>query len=137
MRWYIPYGNPTYFLWLGLALIPLMIGLLYGHRFRGYQTLISLLFLVLTFGGPNWKTGISLIGYLIYQVLLVAAYSHYRQPKGSANRGWVFVLAVILAIVPLVIVKITPAVEGGRQSIIGFLGISYKWCRQLWKPAMG
>ena len=30
MRWYIPYGNPTYFIWLALAIIPLMIGLLYG-----------------------------------------------------------------------------------------------------------
>ncbi len=34
-------------------------------------------------------------------------------------------MTVILAIVPLVIVKVTPAIEGGRQSIIGFLGISY------------
>ncbi len=71
MRWYLPYGNPTYFIWLALALIPLMIGLLYGRRFRGYQTLISLFFLILTFGGPNWHTGLALIGYLIYQLILV------------------------------------------------------------------
>ncbi len=81
MRWFIPYGNPTYFIWLALAIIPLMIGLLYGRRFRGYQTIISLFFLILTFGGPNWKTGIALIGYFIYQIILVAGYSHYRQKK--------------------------------------------------------
>lgn len=125
MRWFVPYGNPTYFLWLALALIPLMIGLLYGRRFRGYQTLISFFFLLLTFGGPNWRTGIALIGYFIYQILLVSGYSYYRQRKGSANKGWVFIGAVILAILPLVIVKVTPAIENGRQSIIGFLGISY------------
>lgn len=125
MRWYIPYGNPTYFIWLALAIVPLMIGLLYGRRFRGYQTIISLFFLILTFGGPNWRTGIALIGYLAYQVILVAVYSKYRQRKASPNKGWPFVLAVILAIVPLVIVKVTPAIESGRQSIIGFLGISY------------
>ncbi|BEJ52776.1 D-alanyl transfer protein DltB [Lentilactobacillus buchneri subsp. silagei] len=125
MRWYIPYGNPTYFIWLALAIIPLMIGLLYGHRFRGYQTIISLFFLILTFGGPNWKTGISLIGYLIYQLILVWLYSTYRQKKDTPNKGWIFFTAVVLAIVPLVIVKLTPLFTPGRQSIIGFMGISY------------
>ncbi|GAF37572.1 D-alanyl-lipoteichoic acid biosynthesis protein DltB [Lentilactobacillus farraginis] len=125
MKWYIPYGNPTYFILLAVALIPLMLGLLYGRRFRWYQTLISLFFLILTFGGPNWRTGISLVCYFIYQVALVSAYFHYRRRKDSPNKGWVFVLAVILAILPLVIVKVTPAIEAGRQSIIGFLGISY------------
>ncbi len=125
MRWFIPYGNPTYFLWLAVALLPLVVGLLHGRRFRWYQTLISAFFLLLTFGGPNWKTGIALIGYLVYQLILVGAYSRYQQRPGSANQGWVFVLAVILAIAPLVIVKLTPLLESDKQSIIGFLGISY------------
>lgn len=125
MKWYIPYGNPTYFIWLAVALLPLMIGLLHGKRMKWYQTLISLFFLLLTFGGPSWRTGIALIIYFVYQLILVGSYSHYRQRDGSSNKGWVFVLAVILAIIPLVIVKITPAVEAGKQSIIGFLGISY------------
>ncbi|MFD1125792.1 D-alanyl-lipoteichoic acid biosynthesis protein DltB [Lentilactobacillus raoultii] len=125
MKWYIPYGDPTYFIWLIAALLPLMVGLFYGHRFKGYQTLISLFFLVLTFGGPNWQTGIALVAYVVYQVLLVFGYSYYRQRRESSNKGWVFVLAVVLAIAPLIVVKITPAVQSGKQSIIGFLGISY------------
>ena len=32
---------------------------------------------------------------------------------------------VILAIAPLTIVKVTPAVENGQSSLIGFLGVSY------------
>lgn len=39
-----PYANPNYFLILGAALIPLVIGLLNGKRWHVYETLVSLLF---------------------------------------------------------------------------------------------
>jgi len=54
-----PYGNPTYFALLGVALLPLMIGLLYGKRSRLYETLVSIFFLVLTFGGSKWTQGVA------------------------------------------------------------------------------
>ncbi|VDG20565.1 D-alanyl-lipoteichoic acid biosynthesis protein DltB [Lactiplantibacillus mudanjiangensis] len=120
-----PYGNPTYFVLLFIALLPLMIGLLYGRRSHWYESLISFVFLMLTFGGIKWRTGIALIIYLIYQITLVWLYSRYRQRPDSPNKGWIFVVSVILAIIPLAIVKITPAVHHGASSIIGFLGISY------------
>lgn len=49
-----PYQNPTYFGYLAVALLPIMIGILYGRRFRWYETLVTLAFLVLTFGGDKW-----------------------------------------------------------------------------------
>ena len=117
-----PYENPSYFLMLAVAFIPIMIGILWGKRFHWYETLISIFFLILTFGGPNVGRGIALVGYLIFEVCLVTAYNWYRKKK---NAGPVFVLAVILAIAPLVVVKLTPLMENGANSIIGFLGISY------------
>ena len=117
-----PYQNPEYFILLVIGLLPIMIGLLYGRRFRTYETLISIAFLVLTFGGVKWHQGIALIGYVVFELLLIAWYFNYRQKH---NKSWVFCLAVILAIVPLVIVKLTPLFDFGKESIIGFLGISY------------
>ncbi|WP_290033796.1 D-alanyl-lipoteichoic acid biosynthesis protein DltB [Ligilactobacillus cholophilus] len=117
-----PYQDPWYFILLSIGLLPIMIGLLYGKRFNTYQTVISIAFLWLTFGGIKWHQGIALIAYVIFELLLIAWYFKYRQKN---NKTWVFCLAVILAILPLVIVKITPAIDFGRESIIGFLGISY------------
>ncbi|KIP00966.1 D-alanyl transfer protein DltB [Levilactobacillus brevis] len=107
---------------LGVALLPLMIGLLYGKRSRLYETLISIFFLVLTFGGPKWTQGVALIVYVLYEVALTWGYAVYRKQK---NSGPVFYLLVILAIIPLTLVKVTPAVENGQGSLIGFMGISY------------
>ncbi|KRM95768.1 protein dltB [Liquorilactobacillus aquaticus DSM 21051] len=117
-----PYQNPTYFLILGVALLPIMIGMLFGKKLHWYQTLISFAFLVLTFGGVKWEQGIALIGYIVFEVCLIGLYHLYRKKK---NATWVFCSAVILAIIPLVIVKVTPAFENGQVALIGFLGISY------------
>jgi len=117
-----PYGNPTYFALLGVALLPLMIGLLYGKRSRLYETLVSIFFLVLTFGGSKWTQGVALIIYILYEVVLTWGYAVYRR---NHNSGPLFYLMVILAIAPLTIVKVTPAVENGQSSLIGFLGVSY------------
>ncbi|GEP25199.1 D-alanyl-lipoteichoic acid biosynthesis protein DltB [Lentilactobacillus diolivorans] len=125
MSWYMPYGDPTYFVWLAIMLTPVIVGLLHQRRLYWYQTLVSLFFLVLTFGGPNWHTGIALVIYLVYQVFLVYAYACYQRKEKFLNQDWVFILVVLLAIGPLVIVKVTPAIQSGRQSFIGFLGISY------------
>lgn len=119
---FTPYENPMYFGILGLALLPIVIGILCGKRFHWYETLISVFFLVLTFGGPKITQGLALITYLVYEVLLVWVYTSYRKKN---NQTGIFVATVILAIIPLVIVKLTPAIQEGKQAIIGFLGISY------------
>ena len=117
-----PYENPTYFFMLAIALVPIVIGMLRGRRFHWYELLVSFFFLLLTFGGPKWQQGIALIGYLIFQVILVSLYNRYRKQHNATG---VFVGAVILAILPLAVVKMTPLLQSGNSSLIGFLGISY------------
>ena len=78
-----PYQNPTYFGYLAVALLPIMIGILYGRRFRWYETLVTLAFLVLTFGGDKWWQGLMLICYIIYEMILTFGYFNYRKKKNS------------------------------------------------------
>lgn len=116
-----PYENPMYFGMLAVAFIPIVVGILWGKRFRWYELLVSIGFILLSFGGPKWEQGVALVGFLIFEVILVSLYNVYRKKK---NDTWVFVIAVLLAISPLVVVKLTPLMSG-TPSIIGFLGISY------------
>ncbi|MGH2245650.1 D-alanyl-lipoteichoic acid biosynthesis protein DltB, partial [Enterococcus faecalis] len=59
--------------------------------------------------------------YVIYQTLLTWGYAAYRKNK---NARCVFYLAVFLAILPLVCVKVSPFMTG-KTTLLGFLGISY------------
>lgn len=118
----IPYSNPTYIVVLAIALIPMVIVLwTTGKRMQWYQLLISLIFLYITFSGPNFNQAIALIGYVIFETILVGLYFNYRQ---KYNNSWIFYGAVLLAIVPLIFDKVTPAVTQ-HQSIFSFLGLSY------------
>jgi membrane protein involved in D-alanine export len=118
----IPYANPIYFLYLLIGLAPMIATLLLkGKRWGWYQVLITLFFLYMSFGGADWKQGVALIVYVIWQTVLVWLYFHYRQKQ---NTSWVFYLSVFLAIMPLLLVKITPFFAG-HSSFFGFLGISY------------
>ena len=56
-----PYQNPTYFVLLAAALLPLAIGLLYGKRFKVYEMIVSFAFLLLTFGGVKLNEGLALL----------------------------------------------------------------------------
>lgn len=121
-----PYSNPQYFIWLMLALVPMIIGLYFGKRFKTYEALFSLVFLFLIFDGTHWQQGVNLILYLIYEFLLTFSYLHYRTKKKSPNKTWIFYLVVILAILPLAAVKILTAMPAGSVPfVVGFLGISY------------
>jgi len=116
-----PYESPGYFgLIIGL-LLPIIIGLFYGKRLVIYETIFSLTFLVLTFGGKDWHQGLALIGYVLFELIVIFAYSKYRLKR---NRTSIFIIAVLLAIAPLVVVKMTPLFTI-KSSLIGFLGISY------------
>ncbi|MGX7417500.1 D-alanyl-lipoteichoic acid biosynthesis protein DltB [Carnobacterium gallinarum] len=117
----LPYDGPSYFIIIAVLFLPIIIGLLRGKRYLIYQNLVTVLFLFLTFGGKSWHQGVSIIVYIIWQWALVYGYFHYRQKKNATN---IFVGAVILAIIPLAIVKIAP-LASGHNSIIGFLGVSY------------
>lgn len=116
-----PYADPQYFIILLIALIPLMVSLYHGHRLRYYETAVSLLFIILMFTGAKWQQGIAIICYVIWQLIMVFGYAFYRK---KYNQTWVFCMAVFLSALPLIIVKITPAIDV-TPSILGFLGISY------------
>lgn len=119
----IPYAEPYYFLLLINGLVPIVLSLLIrGKRLPIYQTLITLLFLFISFGGVYWQQGVALIAYVVWQTLLVWAYFVYRQKE---NQGIWFYLAVILAIFPLFLTKVTPFFAHGKESFLAFLGISY------------
>jgi len=118
-----PYTNPRYFIIILVALLPLIIGLYYGKRFKTYEALFSLVFLFLMFDGKDWIQGVQLIAYIVFQFVLTFAYQKYI--KSGRNKTWVFCLAVILAIAPLTLVKIAPHMHGHVASLIGFMGVSY------------
>ncbi len=117
----IPYANPTYFIWLMVGLLPMMLVLLFKQkRWQWYQTILTLAVLYVSFGGEYWQQGLALIGYVVYQTLLVYGYYQHRQ---RANTSGVFYGAVVAAILPLALSKVTPFFVG-HASLIYFLGIS-------------
>ena len=66
MNTFTPYQDPTYFIILAIALIPIVIGILYGKKVRIYELMILIFFLYLSFGGKNIQQGIALIVYLTF-----------------------------------------------------------------------
>lgn len=117
------YGNPQYFIYLLIAILPIFIGLLYKKRFAFYEALVSLSFIVLMLTGKQLYQLVSLLIYVLWQVVLVYSYKIYRKKYDSK---WIFYLWVFLAIFPLAWVKLLPLIEvQGRAAFFGFLGISY------------
>lgn len=118
-----PYSSPRYFIILFVALLPLIIGLYHGRRFKIYEAVVSLVFLFLMFDGKDAIQGYQLIGYIIFQFILTFAYEKYI--RSGKNQTWVFCMVIILSILPLVIVKIAPHIPDPTADLIGFFGISY------------
>lgn len=116
-----PYGNPQYFLYVITATLPIFIGLFFKKRFSWYEILVSLFFIVtmLTGGKTNQLAALGI--YLIWQILLVLFYKHYRKSKDGKC---IFYLISFLSLLPIIFVKVQPAING-TQSLLGFLGISY------------
>ena len=119
-----PYENPQYFVYLIIALLPVIIGMFKGFRMHWYESIFSLVFLVLIFDADKWPQGKALLGYVVFNLLLVYAYFKYRTREGSKNSTAVFYLSVALGIAQLAVVKFTPLFQH-HGSILGFLGISY------------
>lgn len=117
-----PYGNPSYFFYLLPAILPITIGLFFKRRFPIYEWLVSLLFIILMFTGSKYHQLFALAFYTIWQISWVYSYKWYRR---RFNNKWIFYLHVLLALLPLVLVKVSPAISDHNQSLFGFLGISY------------
>ena len=116
-----PYGNPQYFVYLILALLPIFIGLFFKRRFPIYEAIVSLAFILMMLVGTEGPQVAAMLGFVLWQTLVVFGYKSYRK---QADNKWVFYGAVFLSVLPLTLVKVTPAING-TQSLLGFLGISY------------
>lgn len=117
-----PYGDPQYFVYIILAVLPIFIGLFFKKRFPLYEVLVSLAFIVFMLVGPDLTQFLAFIFYVVWQTFWLFLYKFYRK---RWDNKWVFYLHVFLAILPLTIVKVTPAIQDHHQSLLGFLGISY------------
>ena len=61
------YGNPFYFIYLGLALLPIFVGLFFKKRFAIYECLVSLGFIVLALTGTHASQLLALLFYIVWQ----------------------------------------------------------------------
>lgn len=117
-----PYGNPIYFVYLILAFLPVIIGIFRQKRLTVYETLVSLVFILFMFGGDHYQQLVAFLFYLAWQIVSVFAYKKYRE---NANSTAVFYLAIVMALFPLICVKVAPLNLSFNQTLFSFLGISY------------
>ena len=106
------YGNPFYFIYLGLALLPIFVGLFFKKRFAIYECLVSLAFIVLALTGTHASQLLALLFYIVWQIIWVYSYKRYRSQK---DNKWVFYLHSFLVVLPLVFVKVEPAINGNQS----------------------
>ena len=116
-----PYGDPQYFVYIILAVLPIFVGLFFKKRFPIYEALVSFAFIIFMLIGPKLTQIYALLFYVLWQMLWVWSYKIYRKAR---DNKWIFYLHIALSILPLFFVKVTPAIYG-HQSLLGFLGISY------------
>lgn len=113
------YSSFLFFIIVGVLLLPTIVLGLMGKRFRVYNLIISVIILALIFSAEE-EGFISLIVYTIFQLALIKGYLAYRL---KWNNSYVFYLAVILSIVPLILSKTLPFLSTDNWA--SFLGISY------------
>ncbi len=104
-----PYGTPVYFIYLIGALLPIFVGLFFKKRFPVYEALVSLAFIVLMLTGTDLKQIYAVLFYLFWEILWVYSYKFYRSQRDSK---WIFYLHSFLVVLPLVFVKVQPAIDG-------------------------
>ena len=112
---------PFYFIYLGIALLPIFIGLFFKKRFAIYECLVSITFIVLALTGTHASQILALLFYIVWQIIWVYSYKRYRSQR---DNKWVFYLHSFLVVLPLILVKVEPIING-TQSLLNFLGISY------------
>ena len=123
-----PYENFSFFIYLFIALVPaVLLGILGATgRVRAAWVLLSTLGMLLVIARPQ-SVLYQVIAYLLFEWILIRLYLAYRTKETGENRATVFYLMIVLAILPLVVVKLSPSfiALGFWHTVIGFLGISY------------
>lgn len=116
-----PYGNPQYFVYVIAATLPIFIGLFFQETLCLVWSVGKSLLYCHHVGG--WKDqSTSCLGYL--PLLGNIAPAFLQALSKSKDGKWVFYLVSFLSLLPIIFVKVQPAING-TQSLLGFLGISY------------
>ncbi|MBE7094459.1 D-alanyl-lipoteichoic acid biosynthesis protein DltB [Bacillus cereus] len=113
------YGSFYFFAIVGILLIPTIIAGLKGKMLRKYNAVLTLVMLVIIFSDKP-KQAIMLTAFIIWQYALIKGYLILRKQNNST---FMFCMAVILSILPLVLAKIAPFVP--ELKFVVFLGMSY------------
>ncbi|AZJ19519.1 D-alanyl-lipoteichoic acid biosynthesis protein DltB [Bacillus wiedmannii] len=113
------YGSFYFFAIVGILLIPTIIAGLKGKMLRKYNAVLTLVMLVIIFSDKP-KQAIMLAAFIIWQYALIKGYLILRKQNNST---FMFCIAVILSILPLVLAKIAPFVP--ELKFVVFLGMSY------------
>lgn len=125
-----PYASFYFFAIVGILLIPTIIAGLRGKMLRKYNAVVTLIMLAVIFSDKP-KQAVALAIFAIWQFILVKGYLALRQRN---NKTSIFCTAVVLSILPLILVKIIPAVPALKSIVffdipaikfVVFLGISY------------
>ncbi|HFK1784229.1 MULTISPECIES: D-alanyl-lipoteichoic acid biosynthesis protein DltB [Bacillus cereus group] len=113
------YGSFYFFAIVGILLIPTIIAGLKGKMLRKYNAVLTLVMLAIIFSDKP-KQAIMLAAFIIWQYALIKGYLLLRKQNNST---FMFCIAVILSILPLILAKIAPFVP--ELHFIVFAGMSY------------
>lgn len=113
------YGSFYFFAIVGILLIPTIIAGLKGKMLRKYNAILTLVMLAIIFSDKP-KQAIMLAAFIIWQYALIKGYLLLRKQNNST---FMFCIAVILSILPLILAKIAPFVP--ELHFIVFAGMSY------------
>lgn len=126
-----PYASFYFFAIVGILLIPTIIAGLRGKMLRKYNAVVTLIMLAVIFSDKPIQA-VALAIFAIWQFILIKGYLALRQRE---NKTSTFCIAVILSILPLILVKIVPAIPALKSivffndipaiKLVVFLGISY------------
>ncbi|MED2763343.1 D-alanyl-lipoteichoic acid biosynthesis protein DltB [Bacillus thuringiensis] len=113
------YGSFYFFAIVGILLIPTIIAGLKGKMLRKYNAVLTLVMIAIIFSDKP-KQAIMLAAFIIWQYALIKGYLILRKQNNST---FMFCVAVILSILPLILAKIAPFVP--ELHFIVFAGMSY------------
>lgn len=116
---FIPYASFQFFTLIAFLLAPIIILGLMGMRNTLYNDCVAILMTFLIFAAQPEQL-ISILLFIIWQAVLIKGYLAIRTKN---NNSACFYIALVLAIIPLFLVKLSADVPA--LNFIGFLGISY------------
>jgi membrane protein involved in D-alanine export len=111
-------GIPFFTLLILVLLVAVILGWL-QKPLRWYGFVVSLLFAAFVFGGHRMQL-LYLVLFYFWSMLLILSYAWVRKKQG--RKAGIYHVTVLLALVPLVLCKVTPLFQ---LSLFAFTGSSY------------